>query len=393
MAARFVRLVTLFVALAAFQLTGARVAEAKDRPAHHKLAAPGPALWKVADKDTTIYLFGTVHALPKGTEWYKPHVKAAFESSDELVTEVSKQDLDSVGGLMSDVIYLPEGQNLRDLLPAPDREAFGMALVSLGIPVETFDRYKPWAAAFFLSLLPVQQAGFESDQGVDVKLTQMAGANVKHTALETAAFQIGLFNDMPQDKQIAYLRDVVRSIPEIAPQIEEIAAAWSAGDVDELSKVYLADEALNLKRRRFSVDHPEEIADEDMEEVALDTDEQVDAYLDLIAEAMAQDASKLSDAEWLHMRTMLSTYVNPHGMKYELTQRFRDYLVLLGGDVKLLSRLFGAALDKQVRLPAGKMWDPRIKVTKEDISITFYRKNVPHVAEDGSAIELSISDP
>ncbi|HEX7710672.1 MAG TPA: TraB/GumN family protein [Sphingomonadaceae bacterium] len=242
MAARFVRLVTLFVALAAFQLTGARVAEAKDRPAHHKLAAPGPALWKVADKDTTIYLFGTVHALPKGTEWYKPHVKAAFESSDELVTEVSKQDLDSVGGLMSEVIYLPKGQNLRDLLPAPDREAFGMALVSLGIPVETFDRYKPWAAAFFLSLLPVQQAGFESDQGVDVKLTQMAGANVKHTALETAAFQIGLFNDMPQDKQIAYLRDVVRSIPEIAPQIEEIAAAWSAGDVDELSKVYLADD-------------------------------------------------------------------------------------------------------------------------------------------------------
>lgn len=242
MITRFVRLVTLFVALLAFQLGGARVAYAREAAAHHKLVAPGPALWKVSDKDTTIYLFGTVHALPKGTEWYRPHVKAAFESSGELVTEVSKQDLDSVGGLMADVIYLPKGQNLRDLLPAPDRQAFEMALVSLGIPVETFDRYKPWAAAFYLSLLPVQAAGFESDQGVDVNLTQMAGPNVKHEALETAAFQIGLFNDMPQNKQVAYLSEVVRSIPEIAPQIKEIAAAWSTGDIDELSKVYLADD-------------------------------------------------------------------------------------------------------------------------------------------------------
>ena len=34
-------------------------------------AVPGPALWKVADKDTTIYLFGTVHALPKDVPWMR----------------------------------------------------------------------------------------------------------------------------------------------------------------------------------------------------------------------------------------------------------------------------------------------------------------------------------
>ena len=28
-------------------------------------ASRGPALWQVSDKDTTIYLFGTIHLLPR----------------------------------------------------------------------------------------------------------------------------------------------------------------------------------------------------------------------------------------------------------------------------------------------------------------------------------------
>jgi uncharacterized protein YbaP (TraB family) len=259
MAARFVRLATLFVALLAFQFTGACAEQTKHAPTpqpRHKLAeaAPGPALWKVADKDTTIYLFGTVHALPEGTVWFKPHVKAAFEASDELVTEISMQDLDEVGTAMADKAVLPQGQNLRDLLAPQDREAFEGALVSLGVPVGTFDRYKPWAAAFFLSLLPVQAAGFEADQGVDVELTRMAAPGVKRTALETAAFQIGLFDSLPEDKQATYLRQVARSIPDIGTQIRQIADAWAAGNVDELAKVYLDDGTDPLLHQKLITD-------------------------------------------------------------------------------------------------------------------------------------------
>lgn len=245
MITRFVRLVTLFVALLAFQFSAAwaeSVGQVPTAQPRHKVEQiPGPALWKVTDKDTTIYLFGTVHALPKDTDWYKPHVKAAFEASDELVTEVSMQDLDSVSSAMAAQATLPQGQDLRDLLNPQDRMAFESAMVGLGLPVGTFDRYKPWAAAFFLSLLPVQAAGFEADQGVDVKLTQMAGPNVKHTALETAAFQLGLFDGLPQAKQVEYLRAVVRSIPEIAPQIKEIAGEWVTGDTKGLARTYQSD--------------------------------------------------------------------------------------------------------------------------------------------------------
>src|SRR5881275_1963965 len=54
-------------------------------------AAPAPnadpAIFVVRDTDTTVYLFGTFHALDSKTEWFNDQVKDAFEQSDELVLE------------------------------------------------------------------------------------------------------------------------------------------------------------------------------------------------------------------------------------------------------------------------------------------------------------------
>lgn len=47
--------------------------------------APRPALWKLADADTTIYLFGTIHILPKDLPWRTPVLEHAIAASDELV--------------------------------------------------------------------------------------------------------------------------------------------------------------------------------------------------------------------------------------------------------------------------------------------------------------------
>ena len=46
-----------------------------------------PALWEIRDADTTIYLFGTFHALDQHTAWFDNKVRAAFDESGELVLE------------------------------------------------------------------------------------------------------------------------------------------------------------------------------------------------------------------------------------------------------------------------------------------------------------------
>ena len=52
----------------------------------------GPALWKVVDEDTTVYLFGTVHALPEDVKWMNGTISAALNSSESLVTEIAIDD-------------------------------------------------------------------------------------------------------------------------------------------------------------------------------------------------------------------------------------------------------------------------------------------------------------
>ena len=60
-------------------------------PAAHRAAeAPAdanPAIFVVRDADTTIYIFGTFHALDGQSDWFNDQVKDAFEQSNELVLE------------------------------------------------------------------------------------------------------------------------------------------------------------------------------------------------------------------------------------------------------------------------------------------------------------------
>src|SRR5215212_2283373 len=46
-----------------------------------------PAMFVVRDADTTVYIFGTFHALDGNSEWFRDEVRTAFEQSNELVLE------------------------------------------------------------------------------------------------------------------------------------------------------------------------------------------------------------------------------------------------------------------------------------------------------------------
>jgi uncharacterized protein YbaP (TraB family) len=204
-------------------------------------AVPGPALWQVSDKDTTIYLFGTVHALPKDKDWFDSRIERAFDASGELVTEVDISDLAGSTQALQAQGMLPEGQSLRDMMMPMDREEYEMALVSLGIPVEALDRYEPWLAAMTLSLLPLLRAGYDTQSGVEMSLGQKAGADKKRGALETIDQQIELFDGMPTEAQLSFLDQTVGQIPKASNSLDAMVAEWIDGDAAELARLMNAE--------------------------------------------------------------------------------------------------------------------------------------------------------
>ena len=82
--------------IAAATLLAAPAAAASD-----EVTTAHPALWVVRDHDTTIYLFGTFHALSPNIRWLDGKVATAFKRSDSLVLETivpaSPKELETAG--------------------------------------------------------------------------------------------------------------------------------------------------------------------------------------------------------------------------------------------------------------------------------------------------------
>jgi len=203
-------------------------------------AVPGPALWAVSDRDTTLYLFGTVHALPRDTNWYDGRIERAFASADELVTEVDLTDAAASSAALQSAGVLAEGQTLRALMNEEDRRQYDAALVGLGLPVEALDRYEPWLAAVTMGLLPLLRSGYDPQNGVEMALGGRAETKTRG-ALETIEQQIALFDGMPQEAQLAFLNETVEALPEATTSLDAMVAEWLEGDAVELANLMNAE--------------------------------------------------------------------------------------------------------------------------------------------------------
>lgn len=226
-------------------------------------AKPGPALWKVADDDTTIYLFGTVHVLPPTTEWFDDRIAGALAASQSIVTELPPSALADPASQQTIMGYamLPPEKSLRSLLTEEQRGTYEAALTKLKIPPAAFDRFEPWFAAMTLSMLPLLQNGYKLDSGVEKVLESKAGTNIERGAVETLESQMKLFDDLPAETQATYLTSVAEKVDEAVPSLDAMVKAWSAGDADRLAELMneamkddpaLADRLLYARNRTWA---------------------------------------------------------------------------------------------------------------------------------------------
>jgi uncharacterized protein YbaP (TraB family) len=197
-----------------------------------------PALWKVSDDDTTIFILGTVHILPDGIDWFGGRVEEAFDSSELLVTEITGGDPLTMQALVMDKAMLRDGQTLRGLLTDKERADYEAALTSLGVPLNKFDSFDPWYASVGLSTLPLMQEGFASENGVEEFLHARATQRgLDQEGLETPEFQLSMFDSLPLQVQKNYLFEIISDLPTIRTELKSMIDAWKSGDADELARL------------------------------------------------------------------------------------------------------------------------------------------------------------
>jgi hypothetical protein len=217
-------LVAALVALA--QLSGT-AAEARAPAAMH------PALWRLRDRDTTIWLFGTIHALPPHLAWETPPLRAIIARSDRLVVEaVIDRDGQASAQALTRLGLSPKPlPPVADRVPARYRDTLKAMIAKTGWPQETADRFKTWAVAMLLFGVTVQGLGVSSDDGVEEQLKaefRQRGKPVE--GLETLDQQLGFFDTMSEAQQRAFLVSVLADTGSDAADFGRMLTAWTKGD-------------------------------------------------------------------------------------------------------------------------------------------------------------------
>ncbi|MBL8531399.1 MAG: TraB/GumN family protein [Hyphomonadaceae bacterium] len=251
------RILTLaFLSLAAFALGCA--------PAAPREATP--ALWRITDADSEIWLFGTVHLLSPDLRWRTPAIDAAFNAADEFVTETDTGPAAQAAlpQLAQRYGALAAGETLSALL-GEDAPKLAQAARRLNLDPAALERMRPWFAALNLSYAYVVQQGQTAEAGVETVLSAEARAQGKREGfLETPEQQVRFLADLPREDELRFLRITLDQVQGDSDEgFRALDAAWAMGDVRLLGALLDAQwrnagpavhEALILNRNRLWAD-------------------------------------------------------------------------------------------------------------------------------------------
>jgi uncharacterized protein YbaP (TraB family) len=207
----------------------------------------GPALWRLEDADTVVYLFGTVHVLKPDMEWETASFRSAFAQSDVIYQEadISPEIQQSLGAMLPGIALYTDGRTLRGVLNDADEKEVQEAADIVGLQMLTVDRMQPWFAAVNLSQMHMVQTGYRADSGVETVITGMAKeANKPIRFLETAEMQLRMLAGLPEDSQIEFLVAGAKAIEDTPEMLDELVDDWIEGDVAGIAELMSEEDAV-----------------------------------------------------------------------------------------------------------------------------------------------------
>lgn len=200
-----------------------------------------PAIWRVQKGPSTIYLFGTIHALPPNFDWETPEIRSVVGSADKLVLEaVIDQDPTKSAAALFRIGMAPG-----PIAPLADRidPRYKASLVALekksAVPAATLDKMKTWAAGMVLFGATVQTLGVNSADGVEERLkAEFRARNKPIEGLETLEQQLGFFDTMAEPQQREFLEGVVDQKSDDVADFGKMLVAWKDGNEKGIAKSF-----------------------------------------------------------------------------------------------------------------------------------------------------------
>jgi uncharacterized protein YbaP (TraB family) len=205
-----------------------------------------PAIWEVRGATATVYLFGTMHILPKKVDWFGPKIAAAFGASTVLMEEadVGLSNPAIAQTIMAKAIA-PDVDIWTKLSPASAAK-FRKQLQKCHLPDTVVAHFRPWFAAMLPTLCPlIENAGagglsVENANPEAALLEKAKQAGKPAAFFETAEQQMGYLAGAPEAVQIKELESAIDDGDSGGDDFNGMEASWQAGDVASITKLVAA---------------------------------------------------------------------------------------------------------------------------------------------------------
>jgi uncharacterized protein YbaP (TraB family) len=204
------------------------------------------SVWSLKGKSNTVYLAGSVHALPKEHAALPEQLERAYADAEAIFMEVDLDDLNPLEAVQFITArgMLPSDQSLEDVIGAQSYATVLKLAGDLQLPEIAIQKLEPWAAAMVLTQFALVKSGFDPDLGIDMQLVQRARQDKKPVAgLETVVDQLGIFDDRSMEEQAKFLIDSANDVANLPRDLERLVAAWRIGDMRALEKEFAKERA------------------------------------------------------------------------------------------------------------------------------------------------------
>jgi uncharacterized protein len=208
-----------------------------------------PAMWRIADGDSRVYLFGTFHLLPKDVKWTTPAYKTAMADAEVTVIEVDT--MSSYAKSVTSSLVFERGVNasfesLSGIL-GKDRYAKLQKLADrYHISEKSLQRMRPWLAMVNVSAAALNAAGFDRGMGVErIVMADAADEDDRVAFLESIEDQIKTLASLEGPEMLANMDLTIEQLNALDAEMGPMLAAWLKGDVVALDR-YCSDD---MRRR------------------------------------------------------------------------------------------------------------------------------------------------
>jgi uncharacterized protein YbaP (TraB family) len=232
----------VFLAIALFHaLTGPALAGVKSPSETKSAASHRGALYLAEHKGQRIYLFGTIHIGHPAFYPLDAQTMKALSSSVRLAVEFDSRNTPAVMDAMARHAMYPHGERIDAHLSVRTKQTLRRTLPRFGMSFDKVAGMKPWMIANMLIGMDAERDGLSLQLGTEVFLLDHAQRHgLEVVELESAAYQLALFDAMPLAHQELYLQETLEEIAsgEATRKTQQLIQAWQKADDKTFHMLY-----------------------------------------------------------------------------------------------------------------------------------------------------------